>query len=73
MDEVKTTGDTLIVTKHGRPVAAVVPVVDERSTSIIGWNSEVCLGDDLTESAIPPDVWEIVSQPDRIVARLLGD
>lgn len=72
MDEVKTTGDTLIVTKHGRPVAAVVPVVDERSTSIIGWNSEVRLGDDLTEPAIPTDVWEIVSQPDRIVARLLG-
>ncbi len=72
MDEVKTTGDTLIVSKHGRP-AAVVPVVDERSTSIIGWNSEVRLGDDLTEPAIPPDVWEIVSQPDRIVARLLGD
>ena len=73
MDEVKATGGTLIVTKHGRPVAAVVPVVDERSTSIIGWSSEIRLGDDLTEPATPPDEWEIVSHPDRIVARLLGD
>ncbi len=73
MDEVKSTGDTLIVTKHGRPLAAVVPVVDERSTSIIGWSSEIRLGDDLTKPAIPPDDWEIVSHPERMVARLQGD
>lgn len=73
MDEVKATGDTLIVTKHGRPLAAVIPVVDERSTSIIGWSSEIRLGDDLTNPAIPPDDWEIVSQPDRIATSLRGE
>ena len=73
IDEVKATGDTLIVTKHGRPVAAVVPVVGQRSASIIGWSSEIRLGDDLTESAIPPDDWEMVSHAQRIVARLRGD
>lgn len=73
IDEVKATGDTLIVTKHGRPLAAVVPVVEERSTSIIGWSSGIRLGDDLTTPAIPPEEWEIVSNPDRIVKRLQGD
>ena len=73
MDEVKATGDTLIVTKHGRPLAAVIPVVDERSRSIIGWSSEIRLGDDLTNPAIPPDDWEIVSQPDRIATSLRGE
>ena len=73
MDEVKSTGETLIVTKHGRPLAAVVPVVEERSAGIIGWSSEIRLGDDLSEPAIPPEDWEIVSHPDRMVKRLLGD
>lgn len=73
MDEVKATGDTLIVTKHGRPLAAVIPIVDQRSTGIIGWSSEIRLGDDLTNPAIPPDDWEIVSHPDRIVTSLRGE
>ena len=73
IDEVKATGDTLVVTKHGRPLAAVVPVVDNPPKSIIGWSSEIRLGDDLTRPAIPPEDWEIVSHPDRIVTRLHGE
>ena len=30
MDRVATTGDTIVVTKHGRPVARVVPVESGR-------------------------------------------
>ena len=37
MDEVRATGETLIVTKHGRPVAAVVPYTEQATASIIGW------------------------------------
>lgn len=73
IDEVKATGDTLIVTKHGRPLAAVVPVVENPPKGIIGWSNEIRLGDDVIRPAIPPEDWEIVSHPDRIVTRLHGE
>jgi len=37
-------------------------------TDIFGWSSEIVIGD-LTDPAIPPEDWHIVSNPDRV----LGD
>lgn len=37
-------------------------------TGIFGWSSEIVIGD-LTDPAIPPEDWHIVSDPDRV----LGD
>lgn len=73
IDEVRATGEKLIVTKHGRPVAAVIPVTEKPKTAIIGWSSEIQIHDDLSKPAIPPEDWEIVSNPDQKVHRLLSD
>ncbi len=73
IDEVKATGEKLIVTKHGRPVAEVIPVTKKLKKSIIGWSSDIRINDDLSKPAIPPEEWEMVSDPDRMVTRLLGD
>ena len=36
LDEVEATGEPLVVTKHGRPVAKVVPVEAEKPASLLG-------------------------------------
>jgi prevent-host-death family protein len=36
MDRVKTTGDEYVITKHGKPVAKLVPVKAPKRTSIFG-------------------------------------
>ena len=61
MDEVRATGETLIVTKHGRPVAAVVPYVEQLATSIIGWSGDIHIAWDPEEPAIPPERWQVLS------------
>ena len=64
MDEVRATGETLIVTKHGRPVAAVVPYVEQATTSIIGWSDDIRIAWDPEEPAIPLERWQGLSDPD---------
>lgn len=68
LDEVQATGDTLVVTKHGRPVAAVVPVAEPMSDSAIGWAPEIVLDGDLTEPAVPPEHWHMVGDAARVIA-----
>lgn len=63
MDEVRATGETLIVTKHGRPVAAVVPYVERAATSIVGWSDDIRIAWDPEEPAIPPERWQVLSDP----------
>ena len=36
LDEVDATGETLVITKRGRPVAKVVPAHDQRPRSLLG-------------------------------------
>ena len=36
LDEVEATGEPLVVTKHGRPVAQVVPVEADEPASLLG-------------------------------------
>ena len=67
MDEVNATGARLIVTKHGRPVAAVVPVSGHGSTGIVGWCEEIRFHDDLSEPAVPVADWNVVSDPESIL------
>ena len=67
MDEVRATGETLIVTKHGRPVAAVVPYVEQATTNIIGWSDDIRITWDVEEPAIPPERWQVLSDPDGVL------
>ncbi len=68
LEQVKSTGEELVVTKHGRPVAAVIPVGKEPKEPLFGWSSDIMqIQDDLTKPAIPSEDWHIVSDPDRIL------
>ena len=73
LDVVMATGNTLVVTKHGRPVAAVVPFVEQPQGSAIGWADDMVLDSDLTQPAIPPEHWNIVADPDRVLSRATAD
>ncbi len=67
MDEVNATGAKLIVTKHGRPVAALVPVSEQSSPGIVGWCEQIRIHDDLSEPAVPADDWTVVSDSESIL------
>ena len=69
LDEVQATGDTLVVTKHGRPVAAVVPFVEPQAESVIGWAPDMVIDTDLTQPAIAPEHWHAVGDQARVIAR----
>ncbi len=73
LDVVMATGNTLVVTKHGRPVAAVVPFVEHPADSVIGWADDMVLDTDLTQPAISPDHWHMVADPDRVLTGALSD
>lgn len=36
LDEVDATGETLVITKRGRPVARIIPAHDEKPASLLG-------------------------------------
>ena len=73
LDEVEATGDTVVVTKHGRPVAAVVPIDTQTADSVIGWAEEMVLDIDLAEPAIAPEHWHVVGDPTRVLPSVADD
>lgn len=73
LDVVMATGNTLVVTKHGRPVAAVIPFVEQPQADVIGWAGDMVLDSDLAQPAIPPEHWHIVADPDRVLAGAPAD
>ena len=36
--------------------------------SVIGWSDDIHIGTDLTEPAVPPEDWYIVSDPERVLS-----
>ena len=66
MDEINETGDTLIVTKHGKPVAVVGPARRDKGSLWGFMEGTTRILGDIDGSAIPPDDWDIVSDPDRV-------
>jgi prevent-host-death family protein len=61
MDQVKQTHEEIVITKHGRPVAKLVPVEDEYSSSFIGYmkGSVVVCGDII---ASVDEEWEVCAE-----------
>lgn len=56
MDEINETGDVLVITKNGKPVARLVP---ERSEVPFGRNlGGIRILGDIIEPAVDPDDWE---------------
>ena len=50
MDTVKETHRPIIITKHGKPVAKLVPVIDEKPKSLFGaMKGSLTVNDDITK------------------------
>jgi prevent-host-death family protein len=57
MDEVKTKRETIVITKHGQPVAKLVPV-DTRVDEIFGFFSgKGSITGDVVSPALSPEEW----------------
>ena len=61
MDEVARTGETIRVTKNGKPVAELRPVKPAKPASPFGWHKGKAkeLGD-IISPAVDPEDWEAV-------------
>lgn len=61
MDRVKQTHEEIVITKHGRPVAKLVAVDDQHSSSFIGYMKEtVVVNGDIT--APVDEDWEVCAE-----------
>ena len=57
MDEVQAKREELLITKHGKPVAKLVPI-DSDADDIFGlYAGKIQMMDDLIEPAIPLEEW----------------
>lgn len=64
MDEVAESGEAIIITKHGKPVAKLTPC-ERTPKTLFGTGGEIVMHDDLIE---PVDVeWEAETDPDRVL------
>jgi prevent-host-death family protein len=61
MDDVKETGEPVLITKRGEPVAKLVPI-DRKKGSILGFmEGEFEITGDIMSPAYPTESWDIVS------------
>ncbi|MCQ3810644.1 MAG: type II toxin-antitoxin system prevent-host-death family antitoxin [Acidimicrobiia bacterium] len=66
MDEVAETGQAVIVTKHRKPVAKLVPM--PAPGGIVGlFKGVMTVSGDIDEPPIPLDEWEVFSNPEQVV------
>ncbi|HEU5409398.1 MAG TPA: type II toxin-antitoxin system prevent-host-death family antitoxin [Candidatus Acidoferrales bacterium] len=62
MDEVQATGETVVVTKRGKPVAKVVPA-DSGETSIFGFMAgRVQIVGDIESPVTPLSDWKVMKK-----------
>lgn len=57
MDEVKTKRETVVITKHGRPVAKLVPVNTEVDNIFGFFRGKGRITGDVVSPAFSPDEW----------------
>ncbi len=57
MDEVKAKRETVVITKHGEPVAKLVPVDAKKDESIGFVSGRGSISGDVISPALSPDEW----------------
>ena len=57
MDEVQAKRETLVITKHGKPVAKLVPVDSEEDDIFGFYAGKIRITGDIIEPAIPLEEW----------------
>ena len=64
MDEIAESGEEIIITKHGKPVARLAPC-DDKPAGRFGRGGDIVIHGDIIE---PIDVeWEAETDPDRVL------
>ena len=59
MDEVALTGETIRVTKHGKPIVELRPIKSEQPKSPFGiWNGRTQILGDIIEPVVPAEDWD---------------
>ena len=63
LDEVGASGESIVITKRGKPVAQLVPVRPERSADWLGALREQGeITGDLVAPAVEPGEWEVLRE-----------
>jgi prevent-host-death family protein len=57
MDEVKAKRETVVITKHGEPVAKLVPVNAEKDEIFGFFNGKGSISGDVISPALSPEEW----------------
>ena len=57
MDEVQTKKETVIITKHGKPVAKLVPVTEEKDDIFGFFRGKIEITGDVVSPALSLDEW----------------
>lgn len=58
MEQVADTHEPLIITKNGKPIAQLCPVITEQSRTIVGLHSDGEITGDLITPAVPAEDWD---------------
>lgn len=66
IDEVNETGEEIVITKHGKPVARLLPARERKS--IFGmYRDQIKITGDIMSPVVPLEDWEAISNPDRVL------
>ncbi|HEY3927629.1 MAG TPA: type II toxin-antitoxin system Phd/YefM family antitoxin [Candidatus Koribacter sp.] len=67
MDDVNATGEPVLITKRGKPVAKLIPIDQKKPKSILGFmEGEAKIVGDIESPAYPTEDWDIVSGTDPV-------
>jgi prevent-host-death family protein len=57
MDDVKAKGETVVITKHGEPVAKLVPVANDADEIFGFFRDKGSISGDVVSPALSPEEW----------------
>jgi prevent-host-death family protein len=60
MDDVNATGEPVLITKRGTPVAKVVPVASRKQDLFGFMAGEFKIVGDIESAVVPPEQWEVL-------------
>jgi prevent-host-death family protein len=60
MDKVCATGESVVITKHGKPVAKLVPMKRTADDIFDLMADEVKIVGDIESPVVPPDAWKVM-------------
>ncbi|ABF41638.1 Prevent-host-death protein [Candidatus Koribacter versatilis Ellin345] len=73
MDDVNETGEPVLITKRGKPVAKLIPIDSKKKGSLLGFmEGEFEIIGDIESPAYPTESWDIVSGTEPVIPPVEG-